>query len=523
MFRKCHRDPQTDCRRPCWPVCLCGMLLACLAAPARCQPHDGESSTPITRIGIRVVPSRNASSTDRKEATGAQADVRSALSGAECRIGLGEALGLAGVENPTIARALEAVRASEAELLQARSLLLPTLRGGVSVNSHEGNLLSGRGIMRNLDRESVYEGAGLSAVGAGTVTIPGVWLFAPLADAVFAPRIAREVVVSQEQGAEATRNGVLLEVAGSYLRLLGATARLQAIHRTERELDGIVKMTTNFARTGAGREGDANRARTEALLLHQQAQSAEEDGAVASADLARLLNRDPAVRLRPAEVEIPLLRLVDPNLKLEALLEIAQQNRPEVRARTAAVMAAEARLRQERVRPLLPVLSVGYSAGNFGGGSDQTTPRFGRYDGRGDVDVVAYWSLQNLGLGNLAIQRERRAEVNQAEAELARVRNQINQEVVDAYATSEARRRDFDVARQRVSTMLEGFRLDLERARNLEGRGRPIEVLNSLTLLNRGRQELVQAVIGYLEAQFQLFVSLGQPPDLALARGLICP
>ena len=59
---------------------------------------------------------------------------------------------------------------------------------------------------------------------------------------------------------------------------------------------------------------------------------------------------------------------------------------------------------------------------------------------------------------------------------------------------------------------MRGSRLDLRRTRNLEGR--LIEVLNSATLLNTARQDLIRAMVTYNQAQFALFVSLGQPPTL---------
>jgi outer membrane protein TolC len=75
-------------------------------------------------------------------------------------IDLPTALGLAGASNPTIALAQEAVRASQAEQLQADALLLPTLRAGASFDLHRGNLQSSRGIIEDVDRQSLYAGGG---------------------------------------------------------------------------------------------------------------------------------------------------------------------------------------------------------------------------------------------------------------------------------------------------------------------------------------------------------------------------
>src|SRR5256885_21753 len=81
----------------------------------------------------------------------------------------------------------------------------------------------------------------------------------------------------------------------------GPEARLVAIRQSERDLATVVRMTADFARTGQGRQGDGDRAATEAMLLRTQVQNAEEEVAATSAELARLLSRDPSVRLRVAE------------------------------------------------------------------------------------------------------------------------------------------------------------------------------------------------------------------------------
>jgi outer membrane protein TolC len=321
-------------------------------------------------------------------------------------------------------------------------------------------------------------------------------------------------------------------VTTRYLALAGAEARVAALRRSESEVGEVgevARLTANFARVGQGRESDAERARSEALLLHAQEQAAEEEVAVASADLARLLSTDPAVRLRPDGGLVPLVALVDPRIGLEALVQTALANRPEVAARSASVAATATRLREEQVRPFVPQLFVGYSAGEFGGGSNQGDTRFDHFDGRTDFDVLAVWSLENFGLGNLAEQRRRRAEVGEAEAERGRVIDRIRREVAEAYALSAARLREMELARRRVETAQEAYQLDLRRIKNLIGSPRlkvaahPIEVLNSATLLTAARLDLVRATVGYDQAQFQLFVALGRPPTLALPGNRPCP
>ncbi len=440
---------------------------------------------------------------------------------AERTIDLETALGLAGVDNPTIALALEAVRASRAEQLQAQSLLLPTLNAGVDFDLHRGNLESASGTIFSVNRQSLYAGAGAAAVGAGPVGVPGVRIFSHLADALYEPRAARQRVEARRFEAAATGNAILLEVASRFFDLAGAEVRLQAVRQSEQEVGAVAKLTADFARAGQGRQGDADRARSEALLLEAVEKNAQEEVVVAAAELSRLLNTDPSVRLRGPGDPLPTIRLIDPAMPLGQLVELALANRPEIRARQAEIARAETLLREEKVRPFLPLLSAGFSAGDFGGGSNLTSPGFGHFGGRIDVDVSAVWTLENFGLGNLATQRQRRAAVNAAVAERLLVVDQVRQEVAEAYGWSEATRRQVETARRQLRSARDGFRLDLERARNIEGR--PIEVLNSANLLAAARQEMIRALVGYNQAQFRLFVALGQPPVEALSRAWALP
>ena len=428
----------------------------------------------------------------------------------ECPIDLATALAIAGADNPTIALAEEAVRAASADQLHARSLLLPTLATGMNYHLHQGNLQAGTGLMRFVTSQDLYVGAGAFSVGAGTVTVPGVRLTAHLSNAVFEPQAAAQRLLGRQFAAVATRNTVLLDVVERYLALAGAQARRQAFQRTEQDIGEVVRLTVNFAKAGQGRQGDADRARADALIFHPEAERAEEDVAIAAADLAELIGVDPSVRLRVADDAIIPVQLFPLDLDLPALVHTAVSNRPEAGAATAAVAESQTRLRQERVRPFLPVVSVGFSAGSFGGGSNLVADRFGQFAGRTDFDAVAVWSLRNAGAGNVALARERRAAMGMAIAERQRVLDRIAREVAEAHALIQARRQEIAAAERRIKTAESAYRLDLNRARNLEGH--PIELLQSARQANTARLEFIRSVLGYNQAQFRLFEAMGQPP-----------
>jgi outer membrane protein TolC len=417
------------------------------------------------------------------------------------------ALQLAEAQNPNIALSRQAIQEALGQQLQARSLLLPSVRAGGNYRSHQGVLQTSSGKMTDVDSSSLYLGNGALAEAAGTTVIPGVQVFAHLGDGIFEPLAARQLVVARNFQAQATSNQILLEVATKFLDLARAEAESQALRLTEKDMDQVVQITRGFAKVKEGREADALRAQTAALLLHSKAVQVEENLLTASAELARVLSLDPALRLRVAPQPDVLLDLVDARQDLEVLLGLAQGARPELAALSADIARRAIQVRQEKIRPFLPTVSLGVSAGSFGGGAN---PDFGKFNNRTDVDLIAYWTMQNLGVGNRALQNERRSEQQQMTLERERMTNVIFREVADAQALVVSRRQNLDIAKARVVIAERAFKEDLQRIRgNL---GLPIELLNSVNRLASARVDVARVVQEYNSAQMQLFVALGQTP-----------
>jgi outer membrane protein TolC len=436
--------------------------------------------------------------------------------GQDFAVDLSTVLQLAETQNPNIELGREAIREALALQLQARGMLLPSLNAGTMYHLHQGTLQQSNGQILKVEEQSVYFGGGDWTVGSQTVAVPAVHIFAHLGDAYFAPLVAAQVVASRNAASRAIENFNLLDITGRYLDLVGAEGELYAVRQSEDGLMQIVQSTAAFARTGQGRIGDANRARTQALLLHSRELQAQENLAVASAELSRALNLDPSVRLRTAAGMIEVVQLVDPGFRVGELIPMALGARPETAAAAADISAADYRLRAECARPWLPVISAGFSAGGFGGGGNQggDGSLFQNTGGRTDFDVFAVWTLQNLGFGNAALQKGQRSARDDAVARRGLVMNRIGREVADAFVLLERRKQALDFVLRRLKTAAEGAREEIARTRG--GQALPLEAINSVNLLTDARQELVRAIVAYDLAQFQLFVAIGQTPNAAL-------
>lgn len=429
----------------------------------------------------------------------------------DCAIDLGTALRLAGVGNPTVNLARERVQEAAAEHLSAKALRLPSVNLGMNYYLHGGALQTSAGQIREIDRQGLYLGAGARAVGAGSAAVPGVWLFAHLGDAVYEPLAAKQRLSATRSDAQAVQNAILRDVATAYLQLLGAEARLEIVCRGEVDVAEVVRLTRVYAEKGQGRQADADRAQANAELLRRQVREVEESAAVASARLCRLLNLDPSCRLKPPAGTIHPLRLLDEESELAPLVAQAVHSRPEVFARSADLAEARTRVSQERLRPLLPLVSVGYSGGAFGGGSNVATSDFSKFDARSDFDVAAVWTFENLGFGNRARVMRANAGVGQSLAGYDFAVNQIRREVAQALAEAKAAARQVETATGALTVAEEGYKLEVERIR--QGEGRPIETLDSFRQLLDARQEQLRAVVAFNVAQFRLFVAVGFDPQ----------
>ena len=368
----------------------------------------------------------------------------------------------------------------------------------------------GGGNIVDVDRQSIYWGGGADVRGGGTVAIPAVRVISNLSDAFYAPRIAAQRVAESRFDAVALRNQVLLDVARAYLALTSAESRLLAFRQSQSEIDEIAQLTADFAKQGQGRDADAQRARSESYLIEIDALEAENDIVGWSAELSRLSRLYPTLRLRPPPGTPPIFRLVDEQTPMDGLIDMAVGQRPEIAARTADVAANQTILRQERVRPLVPTISIGLSAGDFGGGSNQAGYHMSHFSGRTDVDLLAVWTLRNMGLGDRAVQNAARGRIGEAEAQRLAAIDRVRDEVAEALVKTSTERTAMRIAQRRAGTAHAAYRQDLLRTRNQEGR--PIEVLTSLRALSAARQDLISAMSRYSQSQFELYVSIGGMP-----------
>ncbi len=433
-------------------------------------------------------------------------------------IDLTTALRLAGVQNPDLNVARQRVLESVAQRQLAAARFLPSINPGMNYDSHAGNLQQGNGNILSVNRSSVYVGAGSSAVGSGTVTIPGVFLGGNLAVGVFNYLESRQLVHQREFENVAVRNQVFLRVTLSYSELLRAEARHAVALQNRDEARGIARLTRDYAETGQGRMADANRAATELQRREAFLKQVEAEILASSARLCEVLNLDPSVRLHPTDAFVVPHPLVPDPIPVSELLALGLLQRPELGAQRASIIQGLLALENARVLPFSPTIYLGFSAGGFGGGSNLVRPILGGFGGRTDFDAAAYWTIRNLGVGNVALIRGANANLQVRRFEQLEVLNLVREQIAEAYAKTHARYAQIETNESAVESGLLSFTQDLTRIRYRSRDVLPIELLDSFRLLAQARLDYVDAIVDYDRAQFELYVALGQPPADTLAR-----
>jgi len=417
------------------------------------------------------------------------------------------------------AKAAEAVAAAEYE--KAHVLWLPNIYAGIDYYRHDGLYPApSSGFPYNNSRQAITLGPGVQAIFATT-------------DAIYTPLATKQVLRAKRLEVQAAKNDALMEVAIAYFNVQQARGRMAGAVDTVFKGRELVRRVESL---GAGLSApiETDRARTLLADLEEVAVKAREDWLVSSAELARLLRLNPTANMVPTEPPHMATLLISPSQEVDHLIPVGLTNRPELAASQAFVQATLVRLKQEKMRPLIPSLVLQGNSGANGNGNPLITGAAGSgpnssmdWGSRFDVNAAVLWELKNFGLGNRALIKERDAQRYQALIDLFQVQDRVAAEVAKTHAqlrSATVRVGLADTGLRNALTSFEG---------NLKGMGqttrfgdvlnlvnRPQEVVAALSQLDGAYKNYFQSVQDYNRAQFSLFRSVGYPAEVLACQRL---
>ena len=426
-------------------------------------------------------------------------------------INLATALRLSDARPLIVASAQASVWIAEAKLTRAKLLWVPTLNFAADYIRHDGGGPDfNKGILTSPSVNYFYAGGSLSQ-------------YVNLTDAIFEPLAARQELRSRQFDVQAAKNDSLQMTADAYFRVHESRGKyagtLYAVKRGHDLVDRIARLSKDLVP-----RVEIDRARNMVADIEQMANSAREDWRVHSADLTQILRLDPRTVVVPQEHDHMQLTLIDPSQTLDDLMRVAVLTRPELASNRAKVDAAEARVRREKMRPVLPVVALNgfqssggmnIQAGVFGIGPNSS---LNQWSGRFDSSFQLLWQLDAFGIGNVARVKKQRGEQSDAVVELFREQDKVAAEVTEAHARSESAATRVGQAEKALRSAMVAFDGSYEGLHETTRWGdvlvlvnRPQETVFSLRELKIAFDEYFATVAEYNRAQFALYHALGYP------------
>jgi outer membrane protein TolC len=388
----------------------------------------------------------------------------------------------------------EALRQARGQARAARSSMLPNLSGDVNDTEETFNLQS-------IGISFSFPGFTLPAVvGPFNVLDVRARLSQTIADFTLLNnyRSAREVARAGELSAKDAKDLVVLAVAGQYLQVIAANARLHSARTQLETANALYQRTIKQLGFGRATKIDVNRSHVEVLLDQQRLVTLENDAAKQKIALARLTGLPPNANY---ELTDEIVYQPAPSLALEDAIKQALAQRADLQAAKAQVKAAERALAAARAERY-PSASATADYGDIGQSSNLRSTY--------TVSATLSVPIWNGGRTGADIQQAQAA-LAQRRAELEDTQGQIESEVRNAYLDLQAAANQVEVAQENIDLM--GETLTQTRERFETGVSENVEVVQSQESVAGANLDYINSVFAHNLAKLSLARALGDPLD----------
>jgi outer membrane protein TolC len=384
----------------------------------------------------------------------------------------------------------QALRQVRGQAKTARSGLLPNISADVADTEETLNL-------RSIGFNFTFPGFALpTIVGPFNVLDVRGRLSQSIADftAIDNYRSARELVRASDFSAKDAQDLVVLAVAGSYLQVIAAGARVEAARAQLTTANTLYQQDIGRLKFGQIAQIDVNRSRVEMLLDQERLTTLQNDLAKQKIVLARLTGLPPNDQYETSN-SVPYTPA--PPINLQDAIKQALDERPDVKAAEVQVTAAERALAAARAERL-PSGSVSADYGDIGS-PGQLRPTY---------TVAATLSVPIWSGGRTAGDIEQaRAALAQRRAELEDARSQVESEVRNAYLDVVAAANQVDVAQQNLDVNRET--LGQTRIKFEAGVSTNADVVQSQEAVSSAQLDYIDSIFAHNLAKLSLARALG--------------
>lgn len=311
-------------------------------------------------------------------------------------------------------------------------------------------------------------------------------------------RVAQQLARASDYSVKDAQDLVVLAVAGSYLQVIAAAARVDAARTQLDTAKALYQRTVLQLEFGKVAQLDVNRSRVEMLLNQERLTTLQNDLAKQKITLARLVGLPPTDQYEIAN-SIPYTPA--PPISLDQAVKEALDNRADLKAAEVQVTAAERALAAARAERY-PSGSVSADYGDIGPPSDL----------RRTYTVVATLNVPIWNGGRTAGDiAQAEAALAQRRAELEDSKSQVESEVRTAYLDLQAAASQVDLAKQNLD--LNHETLGQTRDKYATGVNSNVEVVQSQESVSGAQLDYIDSIFAHNLAKLSLARAMGGTAD----------
>ncbi|MCH8902467.1 MAG: TolC family protein [Bacteroidetes bacterium] len=406
-------------------------------------------------------------------------------------INLETVLRLAGADNLQIAAVRDKMDIASARKSAGLQYLFPNILPGTYLFTFNGEAQNTDGSFIDVDKDQQWAGVGISAN----------WNFG---ESVYKYLAAKQQVETASFEYQATKNQQILNSVTVYMELLGAQAKMHSMDLMLTRTKDIADQISIMVDQGLRYKSDELLAQTRMNQIEIQLNLIVEEIKHLSNRLLNTLNiRDDVILLGEEErltlVKLFTDRVFSDDFTLPAM-DSVYNVRPEVLSMKSNIKSLNYARKTLTTGILLPDIKAGVNEGMFGPAFDPASNQLSYYAG-------IHWTIP---LGELIIgggRKEYKATISYENHLLAAVQNTIREQVNNAYSSMLSANNNMTAGRKAVTLSEQALSQSIERQKL--GTALPLEVFQIQESLIEAKMQYIDAITAYNQAQYKLFVALG--------------
>lgn len=403
-------------------------------------------------------------------------------------VSLDECLDIALFNNFKIRIADHTYKSSRYEYQYSLSKFLPLFNTTSYIADYQGQILVG-GVLRDTFHETAI-----------SVNLTAEHYLTKGGQEIFEARAAGWYKKSKKHLANFTKTEVIYLTSKYYYEMLLAKINIEIYLRNLIERNAQLALANNLKNSGFGTHFDVIRSQNESADAKNKLLKALNDFRLSQTKLANIMGINVETALMPFEKEVSIMNLIDSNLDINELFEIAQTKREDLKSYKDLIKYQQ-NIKNSYVTDFFPKPLVNFQQQFQGTISTTTYPNY-------ILTGLIHWQPgEYLSVGTIKkIQREKE-NIKIRKLEYENKLRDIKENIIVAYSTSGFTEKEISINKKRTDYANESIKLAMLRFNN--GKGILLDVIQAQSEMTTARVQYVASIINHNISQLELSYNIG--------------